>query len=135
MVTGVETAGLIMAAIPLIINGLDHYADGVRTIRKWWRYRRELESLARTLVVETTLFSGTCEKLLNELVIDDDFFIDLIENPGGPLWKDDQLNQKLRQHLGSKYKLYEAFITDMGSAVEELVRKLEIDDEGKVCPF
>lgn len=134
MVNGAETAGLVMAAIPLIIKGLDHYADGARTIRKWWRYRRELESLARTLIAERIILSGTCEKLLNELVIDDDFFIELIENPGCPLWKDEQLDRKLRQHLGSKYSLYQAFIEDMGAAVEELIRKLEIDDQGKVCP-
>lgn len=74
-----------MAAIPLLIKGLEFYADGVRKIKKWWRYRRELESLARSLIVEKTLFAGTCEKLLNELVIDDDRFVELIENPGGPL--------------------------------------------------
>jgi hypothetical protein len=132
MTTGVEMAGVIMAAIPLIINGLNHYADGVRTIRKWWRYRRELESLARTLIVEKTLFLGICEKLLNELAIDNDDFVNLIENPGGPLWRDEQLDRKLRQHLGKKYKLYQALVQDMGSAVGELARKLEIDDEGKV---
>lgn len=133
MANGLELAGLILAAIPLIIKGLDHYADGVRTIKKWWRYRRELESLARSLIVEKTLFCGSCEKLLNELAIDDDLFFELVENPGGPSWRGEQLDLKLRQHLGSKYSLYQAFIEDIASAVKELIKKLEIDDQGKVC--
>ena len=124
-----------MAAIPLIIKGLENYADGVRTIKKWWRYRRELESLARALLIERTLFSMTCKKLLKEIVIDDDLLDEWIENPECPLWRDEQMEQNLRQHLGRKYSLYQAFIEDMGSAVEELVRRLEIDDQGKVCPL
>lgn len=135
MVNGVELAGLIMAAIPLVIKGLEHYADGVRTIKKWWRYRRELKSLAQSLIVEKTLFCGSCERLLNELAIDDDLFVELVENPGGPSWRGEQLDLKLRQHLGSKYSLYQAFIEDMASAVKELTRRLEIDDQGKVCPL
>lgn len=132
MPSGVELAGVILGGIPLIIIGIDHYADGVRTIKKWWRYKRELESLARTLIIEKILFAGICERLLNELVIDDDLFVELIENPGGPLWKDERLERKLRQHLGSKYSLYQAFIEEMSSAVKELVRRLEIDDQGQV---
>lgn len=133
MVGGVETAGLVLAALSLIIKGVVHYADGVRTIRKWWQCRRELESLARTLEVERVLFLGTCEKLLDEVVINDDLFVKLIENPGSPEWKDEQLDQKFKQHLGSKHSLYQSLIEDMNSAVKELVRQLEIDEQGKVC--
>lgn len=94
----------------------------------------ELESLATTLIVEQTLFAESCKKLLNDLAIDDDLFVELIENPGGPLWRDQQLDRKLKQHLGSKYSLYQALIEDMNSAVKELLRRLEIDDQGKVRP-
>ena len=78
---------------------------------------------------------GLVKKLLNELAIDDDLFVELVKNPGGPSWRGEQLDLKLRQHLGSKYSLYQAFIEDMASAVKELTRRLEIDDQGKVCPL
>lgn len=132
MATGIETAGVIMASIPLIISALENYAEGVRTVKRWWRYRRELQSLATTLIVEKTLFSGVCQKLLDGLTIDDEVFIDLIENPGGSLWKDEQLDRDLRQHLGKSYALYQSLIEEMGFALKELMEKLEIDENGKV---
>lgn len=47
-----EVAGFILVALPLVISGLNHYADGVTTITKWWGYKRELKSLFRTLHAE-----------------------------------------------------------------------------------
>jgi hypothetical protein len=33
MMTGVETAGLILAAFPLVVNGLGSYVAGANTLR------------------------------------------------------------------------------------------------------
>ena len=33
MVTGVETAGLVLGAFPIVIEGLKFYTSGVRTIK------------------------------------------------------------------------------------------------------
>jgi hypothetical protein len=70
MVTGVETAGLILGSIPLIISALEHYAEGIETIGKWWRYKRELASLKRILGAEYDRFLNTLEELLAGIVPD-----------------------------------------------------------------
>ena len=132
MSTGVETAGLVVATIPLVINALEYFAEGVRTVVKRWSYKRELQSLAWALAAEKALFSATCEKLLSDLVIDDYLFVNFVENPGGSSWKDAQLDRKLRDHLGKDYMLRQGFINEIHSAVQELLWKLEIDDRGKV---
>ena len=38
MATGIETAGLVLAAFPLVVKGLGAYVDGVRMIKYWKRY-------------------------------------------------------------------------------------------------
>lgn len=38
--SGVEAAGFMLAAIPLVISALEHYTEGVETIQKWWRYQK-----------------------------------------------------------------------------------------------
>jgi hypothetical protein len=48
MVTGIETAGLVLAAFPLVVNGLGSYVAGADTLRRWRNermYGRELKHL------------------------------------------------------------------------------------------
>jgi len=79
-----EVAGFILAALPLVISGLEHYADGVTIITKWWSYKRELKSLIRVLDAEYARFLGTCEKILDGLVPPEQLK-DLLCQPGGAL--------------------------------------------------
>ncbi|MCJ1471574.1 hypothetical protein MMC13_000214 [Lambiella insularis] len=68
-----EAAGFVLAVIPLVISGLEHYAAGVSTIAKWWSYKRELNSMCRVLDAEYARFLGTCEKLLHGLPLWGDY--------------------------------------------------------------
>ena len=129
--TGVETAGLVLGSIPLVVSGLEHYADGVSTITKWWRYKRELSSLVRVLDAEYARFLGTCEILLQDLIPPNDLKW-LLENPQSSQWNDKSLDQKLKMRLGRSYSPYMNSVEDMASAVEVLKAKLELDVDGNV---
>ncbi len=39
MVTGVETAGLVLGAIPLILAGLQFYVEGIDCTKRYWKYK------------------------------------------------------------------------------------------------
>ncbi|MCJ1415193.1 hypothetical protein MMC32_001524 [Xylographa parallela] len=125
-----EAAGLVLAVIPLVISALEHYAERVDTITKWWSYSRELNGLVRILHAEYDRFRGTCEKLLHGLVSSAELNA-LIEHPGGPLWRNKVLEQKLKIRLQSSYSSYSRSIKDMVEAVKELETKLEIGPNGK----
>ncbi len=88
-----EVAGFILVALPLVISGLNHYADGVTTITKWWSYKRELKSLLRTLDAAYTRFLPTCEKVLDGLVQSEQLE-DLIDQRGGPMRRDVSLKKR-----------------------------------------
>ena len=120
-----------MAVIPLVISALEHYAEGVSTITKWWSYKSELNSLVRVLDAEYARFLRTCEKLLHGLVSPAELKA-LIEHPGGPLWKDRTLDRKLKIRLQMSYSSYTRSIEDMVEAVRELEAKLEIGPKGRV---
>jgi uncharacterized protein YuzB (UPF0349 family) len=82
----------VLASIPLIVSGLEHYAEGVGTIKKWLKYKRELDLLVDVLATECVQFQGTCERFLEGLV-DPDELDALIESPeelGGRMlsWKE-----------------------------------------------
>ena len=132
MVTGVETAGIILGSIPLIISALEHYAEGVGTIEKWWRYKRELASLKRILGAEYDRFLNTLEELLSGLV-SDAALASLLLAPGGPGWADAELNRKLQTRLRNSYNSYLDTVNDLNEVVSILKSKLELDPNGKAC--
>ena len=131
MVTGVETAGIILGSIPLIISALEHYAEGVGTIEKWWRYKRELASLKRVLGAEYDRFLNTLEELLAGLVPDAQL-ASLLLSPGGPAWSDAELSIKLQARLRNSYNSYLDTVNDLNEVVTILKGKLELDPNGKV---
>lgn len=135
MVTGIETAGIVLGTLPLIISALEHYAEGVETIHKWWRYKRELASLRRILDAEYIRFLNTCEELLVGLV-PDAALAALLDNPGGAGWFDPDIDRKLRLRLRKSYPSYLETVTDMFDVMSVLERKLELEN-GKVrqVPF
>lgn len=131
MVTGIETAGLVLGSLPLVISALEHYAEGISTIIKWWHFKKEILCLVRSLEAEQARFLNTCELVLEGLVPAPDLER-LIQNAGGEEWKDNELDAKLRRRLHRSYKPYVHSVTDMKVALEELKTKLELNAEGKV---
>ena len=131
MATGIEITGLVLAAFPLLISGLEHYAGGVETIKRWWRYERELASLRRLLIAEMVVFQGTCEQLLNGLVTTSKLD-DLISNSLDSEWKDVELDKKLQQRLGRSYVPYFECVREMVAIATQLQDMLELDSSQKV---
>jgi hypothetical protein len=129
--SGAEVAGFVLAAIPLLISGLEHYAEGVTTIRRYLKYKNELRSLLRNLNTEYDIFRNTCEELLEGIVPARKMAL-LLENPGSDLWKDQVIEQKLKNRLQSSYSGYLETVDDMEDAVNEFKRRLKLGSDGKV---
>jgi hypothetical protein len=63
--SGIEVAGIVLGAIPLVISGLEHYSEGAQTIRSMWDYPKEFATLSRRLRVENETFRNTMELILS----------------------------------------------------------------------
>lgn len=90
MVTGIETAGVVLAVLPLIVNQLDSYVQGIETLKgfRTRRYRRQFEEWSTRLGTQHAILLNTLEQSLEGLVDYDDDISELLNNPRGPLWKD-----------------------------------------------
>lgn len=130
--SGVEAAGFILAAIPLVISFVEHYADGVRTINRWRKYDRELKSLCRRLRSEEELFRNTCELLLRDIVTSEQELETLVVNPAGPAWSDSHLESRLQSKLSRSYVVYMEVVEDMKEAVNAIKDRMGIKDDVKV---
>ena len=135
MVTGIETAGLVLAIFPLVIEGMKVYASGARTIKDMKRHEMILAQYGRALSVELVKFENTCENLLADMVsMEDSTLQELMNNPGGPEWQNPNLEaamlsrlrprsaeqfrrvaDELRQMLGDLVVYFNVDITEVGA--------------------
>jgi hypothetical protein len=132
MLTGVETAGIVLATFPLVISALEHYRKGLEPFAIWARYYRELKDLRRLLELEEAKLLNTCERLLEPIVSTEHLAL-LMAEPGGDRWKEKELQSRLRRLLATAYQSFLDAFEDINEAMTELNAKLDLDLKGKVA--
>jgi hypothetical protein len=93
--SGFEIAGVILATLPLIISALEHYANGIRTAKRYCRYKTVFRDMISQVDTQYGIFLNTLELLLDGLVAFERM-TELLSNPGGDGWRDVKLDSKLR---------------------------------------
>ncbi|CAI7633069.1 unnamed protein product [Penicillium viridicatum] len=124
-----EAAGVALAILPLVINQLDNYVQGLETIKSFGakRYRRELESYSSSLGTQQAIFVNTLERALDGVVEYEDGLDELRNNPLGNLWKRQSLQTSLHEKLGRDFYPFNQMMTEIATLLEELSRKLGLD--------
>jgi len=64
MVTGIESVGLVLAIIPLIIEALKSYLAGIKSIENSRHYILILNGYKRSLSIEQTKFTNTWRRII-----------------------------------------------------------------------
>lgn len=124
-----EAAGVALAILPLIINQLDNYVQGLETIKSFGakRYRRELESYSSSLGTQQAIFVNTLERALDGVVEYEDGLDELRNNPLGDLWKRKSLQASLHEKLGRDFYPFNQMMVEIATLLEELSRRLGLD--------
>ena len=126
MVTGVETAGLVLAALPLIVEGLQGYLKGIHTIQRFLKMEKWLKQYLANVENCEVVVRQFIERVLLESEIDVD--VDkLLDSPGCDLWQDTGLEKQLRKYLGRYYEKYMQTIGDLSILIDELREKLHLN--------
>jgi len=128
MASGLEVAGLCLAVFPLCISAMEHYQDGFEKLQDWWRFRAEFVGFFHAIGNQSVLFAENLEQLLAPIVDSDVTMGKLLNDPGGPLWSDPMLEQRLRERLPKSYDWYRCTIDDMNDAIGKLKIKLGIEN-------
>jgi hypothetical protein len=129
--SGLETAGVVLGALPLIISALEHYAEGVRTAKRFWQYKSELRSLILQVRTEREIFVNTLERLLIG-IIRIERIAEYLSHPGGELWRSLDLDVKLQERLRGSYEVYVDNVQGMNGALRNMMDRLALDSKGKV---
>lgn len=132
MVTGVETTGLILAIIPLLVNQIDGYVRGLEKIRSLRRFRNGLKRYSTGLGAQYAILLNTLELSLEGVVDNHDERLELISNPRGAGWKSAQFQEKLRGRLGRDYHVFISTTTELSDMLGELSNKLGLEEADKL---
>jgi hypothetical protein len=128
MLTGVETAGIVLAVLPLIISALEHYKQGLRPILlvlRWRRHLNQLNKLIRRLTAQHVHYKQDLiallkaavpnEKIERLLVLDD--FKDLLEQ--------EDVGLKLQLYLDFAYDAFQDTVKEYRRILEEISKNLK----------
>lgn len=129
--SGIEVVGLVLAAIPLIISGLEHYAEGVESIKVIRNATQEFRAVARKLDAENVVFRNTLEILLLEC-LDVRTQKALLHDVAGAAWTDPEVERALCHRLDSSYQSYIDHIKHVKKTLDQFTLRLEINSIGKV---
>lgn len=126
--SGIEIAGLVLGAFPLLIQALESYREGAEVLSDWWNIKRAYKKCRQDLSYHQLLFEGNVEQFLLPLVVDDDDLKALMANPGNAGWRDPNLEARLRDRLPKSYSLFLDIIGDINSLMKGLSVELGTDD-------
>lgn len=117
--TPMEIVSLVLAVVPVCLQGVYAMDDGSRRFRN---YRRSVEDVARQLEVEKLKLENTFEQLLGNIVSS----TELARLLTGEGW-DENICRKLIQHLGEKsMRIFVINMESLGLVVLELAGELGI---------
>jgi hypothetical protein len=131
MVTGVETAGLVLGSIPLILASLEFYSKGIAATKRCLRYKEQFLNLVNELSTENAICTNNINLLLVG-VVKPKHMAEFLMNPNGDRWKDAQFDQRLKQRLGNSYDSYIATIEEINKTATIFKQRLKLDASGKV---
>ncbi len=128
--SGIEAAGFILAAFPLMISALEDYRQGWEILEDWWKIKREYKKCQQNIKLQKLVFEENLEQLLSTLVYDEDELKLLIADPGGDKWRDSELEQGLKERLPRSYDIYLEIIGEIQDIMESLKHALGVDLTG-----
>ncbi|KAH7411570.1 hypothetical protein DE146DRAFT_241713 [Phaeosphaeria sp. MPI-PUGE-AT-0046c] len=125
MVTGVETAGLVLATIPLIICALENYENAIGPTKAFLRWKGHLTIAKSELYVHYAAFDQTLRILLAAVAGPDDLTT-MIEDTTNELWERGDISEDLKHYLGKAHTAVMFQIEHVAEDLLEIVRHLNI---------
>lgn len=127
-----EVASFVLAVLPLLVNQLDAYIQGIETIKslRTRRYRRELKSWHTNLSSQRAIFENNFLILLSDVdELEDDVAEFLKSSKGQQQWTSTCLDKHLRTRLLGNYDVYMANMEELRDLLDQLREKLGLSDE------
>ncbi|RMJ05137.1 hypothetical protein CDV36_014191 [Fusarium kuroshium] len=131
--SGIEVAGLVLGAFPIILNCLDYYQKGFKPLEEWWNFRLHFIEFIDDVRHEMMKYNQNLICLLDPIIADNDRLLSLVNNPNDPFWQDKTFEVHLKERLSNQTDRVFSILQNMHSLMEKLNKLLQI--EGGQVPW
>jgi hypothetical protein len=121
--SGIEIAGLVLSAMPLIISSLVSYRRGLDQMADWASFRPCFRQLVHDIQLQSTHFKQTVETMLLKIGIEDEKIALLLV---GQKWDDAHLVDKLRKYMPDSSEMILIAIERVYGSINDLCEDLGI---------
>ena len=101
--SGVEAAGLVLGAFPIVVQLIHGYKEGCQPLRHWKNFGSTFQTLMQGIRYQETRLQMNVRMLLLPLVDDDEEVERLLRAPRGVAWKNRELEEALQRRLSHSY--------------------------------
>lgn len=126
--SGLEVAGIVLGALPLIISALESLRDGASRLGRLIKFNAEYSKTWGEVEDEELMYRLQLKRLLKPLVRDDVLADDDLEvlllDPSADSWKEPDLDNALRERLGESYERYFANVDAIQVLAWEILQPL-----------
>lgn len=122
--SGIEIAGLILGAIPLVIAALEHHEKVTKPMRILAKYQGEFFRALTALRSEHALFEQNVELLLGPITTAREL-TDMLDNTNSSFWSEPRIILALQNHLGRAYPAYVRTVSEIRHSIESIAVGLE----------
>lgn len=130
--SGIELAGLVLGVLPLLIQGIESYNQGLDPIKSFMRWERELPHFIRKLRNQHVHYSQTIGILLAPIT-DEGELAEMMTDPGlSRMWRDEAMAVRLRERLQDSYDAYQSTMLDIERITKKIASKLDLDRAAEV---
>jgi hypothetical protein len=129
--SGIEIAGLVLAAIPLLISAIEHYNDGLDPLKAFIQWKGKLAQVLRDLWHQHTFYYMTLRLLLEGITTDEELD-QMMTDPRCDLWKSGKICANLRTKLGIAYLPYLSTIEDVEAILMTISKHVNLEKSSRV---
>ncbi|CAO2649502.1 Nn.00g068870.m01.CDS01 [Neocucurbitaria sp. VM-36] len=123
--SGVEIAGLVLGVLPLLIQGIESYNEGLDPIKSFMRWERELPQFIRKLRNQHVHYAQTIRILFEPITVEEELAQMMTEPGSQELWKSKEL--ALQNKLQESYQAYQSTIGNIERITKKIASKLDLD--------
>ncbi|KAE8842169.1 hypothetical protein P3342_002888 [Pyrenophora teres f. teres] len=122
--SGIEIAGLVLGCLPLIIQGIETYREGLDPIKGFFGRNKELLVFIRDLRAQYVHYDQNIQMLFGSITSEAEFAM-MMADPGlsQELWKSKEA--ALQDKLRISYKTYQDTMADIEKITKQIASRLE----------
>lgn len=131
--SGIEIAGLVLGAVPLIVVAMEKYSEAAKIYDSFKRHQRHLTHARRLLKAEQRVYQNTCMILLGGIIPRHEFARLVQKGPKNTGdWKRREFENALRKRLACDYEVFTGLMDEMNIIVGEFAKELDLDEDFQV---